>query len=353
MGTQKSGQAELSPSTTAWLLESNPWTRLMTLRDVLGRPPDSAEVRLAKKELLQEERVAELIESTQRWLETAPGRNSDAQLSYFKLRMLADFGLTQSDPGLATIVRKAQAHLCDGMFAVRGGEPVRQKGERYSAPDPKTEVWHAAPCNSPMISYALLRVGARGGPVMATVDKLASRWATEQGWFCHYFFVDGLFKKLGAGCPMAGLMALEVFSEIPALKESRQAQNAAAPLLYHRQYGKTLYYFGRSKRFWTLKYPFVWYNALYLAEVLTRFAFLRREPLVQELVSWLESQQDAQGRFTPTSIFQAYKGWDFADKKSPSPWITFVCHRILRRWRAGGGDASGAAQGGRRTRGAA
>jgi hypothetical protein len=131
---------------------------------------------------------------------------------------------------------------------------------------------------------------------------------------------------------MAGLMALEVFSLIPELRESEYARNAYSGLAFHRDYGRTIYYFGRSKKFWTLKYPFVWYNALYLAEVLSRFDFLRSEALVEELTSWIERSQDELGRFTPTSMFMKYRGWDFANKKAPSPWITFLCCRILKRW---------------------
>jgi hypothetical protein len=131
---------------------------------------------------------------------------------------------------------------------------------------------------------------------------------------------------------MAGLMALRVFSQLDALRESAAAKNAFAPLKFHREFGKTLYYFGRSQKFWTLKYPFVWYNALYLADVLTRFDFLKGDPLVKEIVSWIESSQDHEGKFTPTSMYMAYKGWDFADKKAPSPWITFLCCRVLKRW---------------------
>ncbi|MDA3850385.1 MAG: hypothetical protein PF447_03855 [Spirochaetaceae bacterium] len=41
-------------------------------------------------------------------------------------------------------------------------------------------------------------------------------------------------------------------------------RRAIEPLIYHRELGKSLYYFGRSKKFWTFKYPFVWYNALYI-----------------------------------------------------------------------------------------
>jgi len=89
-------------------------------------------------------------------------------------------------------------------------------------------------------------------------------------------------------------------------------------LKYHKQLGKSLYYFGRSKKFWTFKY------ALYLSDVLSRFLFIKKSPLLKDCVDWIVDAQDEYGRFKPTSIFMPYKGWDFGNKKEPSPWITFL-----------------------------
>jgi len=95
-------------------------------------------------------------------------------------------------------------------------------------------------------------------------------------------------------------------------------------LKYHKQLGKSLYYFGRSKQFWTFKYPFVWYNALYLSDVLSRFLFIKKSPLLKDCVDWIVDAQDEYGRFKPASIYMPYLGWDFGNKKQPSPWITFL-----------------------------
>jgi hypothetical protein len=51
-----------------------------------------------------------------------------------------------------------------------------------------------------------------------------------------------------------------------------------------------------AERFRTLKHPFVWYDALSLADVLTRFESLRDDPLVRELVDGIERAQDERGR---------------------------------------------------------
>jgi hypothetical protein len=279
-------------------LESNPWTKYRTLIDLMDMPLSSVEVKEAKNGLCNDPQIKALIAEVSNWIPKAPSRNNDPKISYYKLRMLADFGLSIKDKGIKEIIDKATEHLVGDMFAVRGTPPERPKrGEKFIKPDPYADVWHVSPCNSPIITYSLLCLGLNNSQVKKAVEKLKEKWDTKQGWFCHFFFVESQFKKLQAGCPMAGLMALEVFSQIPELKESKYARNAYEPLKFHREHGKSIYYFGRSKKFWTLKYPFVWYNALYLAEVLTRFEFLKKEGLVKELIEWIEKSQDKDGRF--------------------------------------------------------
>jgi len=92
-------------------------------------------------------------------------------------------------------------------------------------------------------------------------------------------------------------------------------------------------------------------SALYRADVLTRFQFLKDHPLVEELVQWLidspddtgrfkptsifmgyNDSPDDTGRFKPTSIFMGYKDWEFSNKQMSSRWITFLCGRILKRY---------------------
>jgi hypothetical protein len=323
-------QQRLNADPLSWLLTSQPWIRYRTLTDLMGKSADDPEVQDTKQALLNHPNVQALIEQTAEWFPTSITRHNVPTLSHYKLRMLTDFGLTKDDPGLADIIDKATAHTENQMPAAR--QTLPEQGKERKKRDPQADEWHAMPCDAPILLYSLLRVGVNTPQVQQSIETLAKRWHTPQGWFCDFFFVRGMFKKLQIGCPMAGLMALEVFSQVPELKESEAARNAYAPLKYHRDSGKSLYYFGRSKKFWTFKYPFVWYNALYLADVLARFDFLKEEELVRKLVNWIEQSQDDQGRFTPTSMFMPYKGWDFANKKEPSPWITFLCCRTLKQW---------------------
>lgn len=313
-----------------WLLKSNPWTHYRTLIDLLDLPADDSEVIEAKKELLADERIKNLISDAADWFPEPFTRHNNPKMSHYKLRMLADFGLTIEDLGITDIVHKASEHREDRLFAVK--QELPQKGKGFSTPSSDCDEWHALPCDSPLITYVFLTLGYKTPEVLQTVDLIKEKWNSSQGWFCHFFFVESMFKKLQIGCPMAGLMALEMFSQIPELRESEYAKNAYEPIRFHRDYGKSIYYFGRSKKYRTLKYPFVWYNALYLAEVLTRFEFLKNDILVRELIDWILELQNEEGKFKPTSMFMIHKGWDFANKKEASPWITYLCCNILKKY---------------------
>ena len=67
------------------------------------------------------------------------------------------------------------------------------------------------------------------------------------------------------------------------------------------------------------KAPLIWYDILHVAEVLTRFPWLRRDDRLREMVAGIRLKADEHGRFTAQSVWTAWKGWEFAQKREPSP----------------------------------
>lgn len=312
-----------------WLVSSNPWTRYMTLLDLLGKKDETEEVLQAKRDLEEDPLVLQLIKEAGQWFSVTPKRHDDSKMSHYQLKMLADFGFTESNHMIKSITDSATKHMENDLFAIKQALPV--KGSNIDIDDNFNE-WHALPCDSPVICSTLYRLGNRNKALMQSIDVIKEKWNNDTGWFCDLFFVSGQFKKHQVGCMMAGLEALELFSLFPNTENDIHIKNAFYPLKYHRDYGKSLYYFGRSKKFWSLKYPFVWYNALYIAEILSRFDYLKEEVLLKEIIDWILESQDTDGRFKPTSMFMHYKKWDFANKKEASPWITYLCCKILKRY---------------------
>jgi hypothetical protein len=92
-----------------------------------------------------------------------------------------------------------------------------------------------------------------------------------------------------------------------------------------------LFMFGIGTDYRKLKYPFVWYNVLHVVDVLSRFSFVYADKRFQEMVQVITEQADEASRYTANSMYTSWKDWSFADKKNPSPWLTLLVLRILRR----------------------
>ena len=92
-----------------------------------------------------------------------------------------------------------------------------------------------------------------------------------------------------------------------------------------------MFYMGTDFR--KLKAPMVWYDLLHVSDVLTRFSFFLKDARLREMVELVEAKADTEGRYTPESVWTAWKDWDFGQKKIPSPWLTLLAWRVLKRMR--------------------
>jgi hypothetical protein len=160
--------------------------------------------------------------------------------------------------------------------------------------------------------------------------------AEENGWRCHASPDLGKFKGPGRRsdpCPIANVYALKALSLTPAWIDSPATRAGTEMLLRHwaHEEDHKLFLFGAGTDYRKLKYPFVWYDILHVAEVLSRYPFVRADPRLSEMVQAITVQADEAGRYTAASMYRAWKGWSFADKKQPSPWLTFLVLRILKR----------------------
>jgi hypothetical protein len=80
-----------------------------------------------------------------------------------------------------------------------------------------------------------------------------------------------------------------------------------------------------------LKTPLIWYDLVHVLYVLSQFQWLRRDARLQDMLKLLKSKADKQGRYTPESIWTAWKDWEFGQKKEPSRWLTLQAWTSIRR----------------------
>ena len=330
--TQVSSLASLTPQATLdWLLSSEePWARYRTLVDLVDLPVGDAEVQAARQAMLAHRQVQGLIAASGEWGERPIKRHNDATHSLYAISTLADFGLCHDDPGMAQVIDALLAHQSsEGAF-----QSLLNVGKAYGGTGDDSWAW--ALCDAPTVLYCLLAMGKGDDPrLRRAVDHLAGQ-VDENGWRCHCAPELGKFRgpgRKGDPCPIANVYALKALSLVPVYLDSPATRQGAEMLLTHweRRADAKFYLFGIGSDFRKLKYPFVWYDILHVVDVLSRFSFIRGDPRLAEMLDVIVSQADGQGRYTAGSMYQAWKGWSFADKKQPSPWVTYLVLRIRKR----------------------
>jgi hypothetical protein len=316
-----------------WLLESDePWTRYRTLVDLLDWPEDDPEVQAARAEMLAYPQVQALIAETATWGDRSLKRHNDASHPIYKFSTLADFGVRASDGGMAVGIEAVMAHQSpEGAF-----QTVVNIPKTFGGTGEDTWTWML--CDAPTLLYALLAMGLGDDPrVQRAIDHLIAL-VDDNGWRCKAAASEAgkIFRGPGRKadpCPIVNVYALKALSQVPELLDSPATRTGAEMLLWHweHQTGRKLYLFGIGTDFRKLKYPFVWYDILHVVDVLSRFPFVHADPRFQEIVETITAQADENGRYTANSMYRAWKGWSFADKKHPSPWLTFLVLRVQRR----------------------
>jgi len=65
--------------------------------------------------------------------------------------------------------------------------------------------------------------------------------------------------------------------------------------------------------------------------VLSRFDFLKDDARLRQVIDLLVAKQDGEGCWRAESTFKYGKGFCFGQKKVPSPWITLLALRAIKR----------------------
>ena len=313
-----------------WLLASDePWTRYRTRLDLLGEPEDAPEVQAERAAMLAHPQVQALIAGASRWGEAAIKRHNDAASPIYLLTTLVEFGLRAADPGLGLVAEKLLAHPSpDGAF-----QSVVNIAPAFGGSGLDTWSWMA--CDAPTLLYVLLELGVGDDERLQRAASHLASLVEDNGCRCRAAPDLGKFRGPGAKadpCPMATLLALKALACFPDQLNGLPALRAAEMLLQHFSSppGTKYYLFGAGSDFRKLKYPFVWYDILHAAYILSRIPAVIPDPRFRAMLETILSQADSAGRYTPSSMYQARKGWSFADKKSPSPWLTFLVLRLQK-----------------------
>jgi len=313
-----------------WLLEGEPWVEYRTRVDLLRQPEDDPQVVAARQAMVEHSQIQALLEELSEWPGPPLKRHNDASHLLHKLAFVADVGLRVGDPGVDGVVERVLANpSVQGPFQVVVNIPTHFGGSGQDELN-----WSL--CDAPLVVYALLKLGLRDeARVQAAVEYLAGL-VRDNGWPCAAAPEMGKFHGPGRAddpCPYANLLMLKLLAELPAQRDSAVARTGAeaALALWTQRKERRPYLFAMGTHFARLKVPLIWYDILHVLDVLARFPWLLDDPRLQEMAALVVTKADADNRFTPESIWMAWKGWDFGQKRVPSRWLTLLVVQMLGR----------------------
>lgn len=313
-----------------WLLESEqPWVRKNVLTDLLEKPSDDREVRKAHRALLKDQLIKTLINDCKKWPNPPLKTHKDAKHPSHKFGLLGEFGISKNDPGIKQISNKILSSIDPNTSALQTSVLIPKV---FGGTGEPVLTWMM--CDAPILAHALLAFGFETDVrVEKAVDHIALT-VRDNGFPC--LGAQPKFKGPGKKdhpCPFSTLISLKTLSLSTKHHSSKPSRLGTEMLLSHwEKRGKERYYlFGIGTDFKKLKYPFVWYDILHVVDVLSRFPWTHHDKRFQEMYEKILSKSDKQGRYKPESVWMAFKGFDFAQKREPSPTLTFAIERIRRR----------------------
>jgi hypothetical protein len=316
---------------TTWLTSGPSWVAYQAFVDVLELPEDNDRVQTARQNMLADPRIQALIVELAQWPGRVLKRHNDADHPLHKLVFLADLGLKASDPGMGAVIERILAHRSpEGVFQVL----VNIK-PAYGGTGKDQLAWML--CDTPLVNYALLKFGLGDDECLRDGIEYLTSLVRKNGWPCGVSPNLGKFRGPGRKadpCPYANLIMLKMLSQCPERYHEVVSVGAERLLsLWKQRKERRPYLFAMGTGFNKLKTPLIWYDLLNLVDVLTSFPWQHHDPRLSEMLDILQSKADGRGRFTPESIWTAWKDWEFGQKKQPSAWMTLIASRALKRTR--------------------
>ncbi|MEN6299055.1 MAG: hypothetical protein ABFD51_03935 [Anaerolineaceae bacterium] len=313
-----------------WLIESNPWVEYNTRKELLFQKETDSEVKAARQAMIASTQIKQIIADLENWPWKVLTNHKNAAHPIHLLTFLADIGLRYEDKGIESIIARILAYQSDeGPFQSLVNIPTAYGGsgeDQYS--------WQL--CDAPLLCYSLAKMGLQDDSrVQAAVQHLTSL-VRINGWPCAGSKEIGKFRGPGRkedACPYATLIMLRTLALFPE-QHASDASHAGVECildLWQNSREKHPYLFHMGTDFRKLKAPLVWFDIIHVLDVLSQFEFARGDDRFQDMLSVVTVKQSEKGRYTPESIWTVWKGWDFGQKREPSPWLTFLILRIIHR----------------------
>jgi len=256
--------------------------------------------------------------------------HKNPELPIHKLLFLLNIGFDMNIPEIEEAVKQIMSHK-DRLGIYQSSTNIPQhyggKGE---------DVFGWCLCDAPLLLLALVKARVDYEKrIKQGVDHLVTLF-TKEGYPCTVSEEHGTFRGPGRKddcCPYATLSILNLLAEIDEYRDSDVARQGVDVILslWENSLDRHPYMFYMGTDFRKLKAPAMWYDVVSVADCLSKFEFAHTDARFREMIDLIKGKQTADGMFIPESVYQKFKGWDFGQKKTVSPYLTFLCMRILER----------------------
>jgi len=283
-----------------------------------------------KSEALKDGKIQVYLESVADFHGVLVRNHKDPELPIHKLLFLFDIGFDMSIPEIENAVKQIMSHK--DRFGVY--QSMTNIPKHYGGKGEDTFGWCL--CDAPLLLLALVKAKIDYQEhIKQGVDHLVTIFR-DQGFPCTVSEEHGSFRGPGRKddcCPYATLSMLNLLAEIDEYRHSAVARQGIEVILslWKNSLDRHPYMFYMGTDFRKLKAPAMWYDVLSVANCLSKFDYARTDSRFCEMVDIIKGKQTAEGMFIPESVYQKFKGWDFGQKKTVSPYLTFLCMRLFQR----------------------
>ncbi len=312
-----------------WLLaQEEPWVIYNTRRDLLGQSDEAPEVKAAYSALKKDPRVSSLLDELKQWPQARPlSRAYDPKDSIWKLATLADFGLKRDDKRIAALAEK--------VLEAQGVEP-NPPGFLHGGFD-HTHAWDKRPyiCISHVMTYALARFGYLDDPRLQRAYEYLTEWQRlDGGWHPNENNLPGGEREQDPSCPFGTVNILRAIAVNPDLCDSPLAKRGVNYILMCWERRKEPFRpigFGMGSAFMKLQYPFVQHQLLKTVDTLSNFPTALGDKRFGQMLEAIAEKANPEELFVPEGANKPFAEFDFGQKKTPSPWMTFIVARAKHR----------------------
>ena len=294
-----------------WLLEGPQWLKFAVSKNLLGESPD-ASAAVGHPDIIK---MLDVLKSEEKGFPaiTESGVSYKKELFWY-MYFLSDIGFSSSELGL------------DEYFDSVLDMETEDHDFLVSA-----EMKPGFHCVSSILLASMAKMSGHAKEALRPyAERTMGCMRRDGGWHCAKSRAAGQKLQDTDSCPMDNLNVLRFFGVYEENRDDPRFNGAIDFLFGHwarrdepfRPYG-----FGIGTQFKKLKYPEVKYGIIQVMETLSLFSYARQKKEYNEMLEFIKGK-NADGKYVPESIVKMFDGFDFAQKKQPSRWLTYIINRI-------------------------